>query len=189
MNEFGGSTRYIFFLHWSLHVPKEIYSNYECICFHMTDVPYGRGGTPLQNLILRGHSQTKLSALKMVDEMDAGPVYAKRPLSLEGRAEDIYKRAAEISLAVCQWMIENEPAPVPQSGEIVTFKRRKPDESRLNETMSFDEIYNAIRMVDAPGYPNAYISFGDMLLKFTDAQWTEGKLEARVMFEAKDDKN
>src|SRR5882672_1131472 len=47
--------RYIFFLHWSWKVPEELVGNYECVCFHMTDVPYGRGGSPLQNLILRGH--------------------------------------------------------------------------------------------------------------------------------------
>lgn len=52
--------RYLFFVHWSWKVPPEIVNNYECICFHMTDVPYGRGGSPLQNLIVRGHRQTKL---------------------------------------------------------------------------------------------------------------------------------
>ena len=57
------SPRYIFFLHWSFKVPDEIVSNYECVCFHMTDVPYGRGGSPLQNLIIRGHQDTKLTAL------------------------------------------------------------------------------------------------------------------------------
>ena len=39
------------FLHWSWKVPAEILETYECVCFHMTDVPYGRGGSPLQNLI------------------------------------------------------------------------------------------------------------------------------------------
>jgi len=33
---------------------KEIFENYEIILFHMTDLPYGRGGSPLQNLIVRG---------------------------------------------------------------------------------------------------------------------------------------
>src|SRR5690349_23344827 len=46
--------RYLFFLHWSWKVPTEIVKEFECVCFHMTDVPYGRGGSPLQNLILRG---------------------------------------------------------------------------------------------------------------------------------------
>ena len=69
--------RYIFFLHWSWLVPEELFANYECVCFHMTDVPYGRGGSPLQKLIARGHRETKLTALRMVGELDAGPVYYK----------------------------------------------------------------------------------------------------------------
>ncbi len=88
---------YIFFLHWSWKVPQEIVENFECVCFHMTDVPYGRGGSPLQNLILRGHRETKLSALRMTSEFDAGPVYFKEPMSLEGNAEEIYVRAAQLS--------------------------------------------------------------------------------------------
>jgi methionyl-tRNA formyltransferase len=51
--------RYLFFLHWSWKVQDEIVDNYECVYFHMTDVPYGRGGGPLQNLIMRGHQWTK----------------------------------------------------------------------------------------------------------------------------------
>lgn len=39
--------RYIFFPHWSHKVPAEIVERYECVCFHETDVPYGRGGSPL----------------------------------------------------------------------------------------------------------------------------------------------
>lgn len=70
----------------------------------MTDVPYGRGGSPLQNLILAGHADTQLTALKMVEEMDAGPVYAKRPLSLEGKAQDIYEKAGELSFSLNVWI-------------------------------------------------------------------------------------
>ncbi len=44
--------KYIFFPHWSWVIPKDIYTNFERVIFHMTDVPFGRGGSPLQNLIL-----------------------------------------------------------------------------------------------------------------------------------------
>ena len=64
----------------------------------MTDVPYGRGGSPLQNLILAGHTETKLTALRMVNEMDGGPVYVKMPLKLEGAAQEIYIKAGELSI-------------------------------------------------------------------------------------------
>lgn len=38
--------RYIFFPHWSWMVSDEIIENFECVCFHSTDLPYGRGGSP-----------------------------------------------------------------------------------------------------------------------------------------------
>ena len=46
--------KYIFFPHWSWKVNKEIFENYECIAFHTAPLPYGRGGSPIQNLIIRG---------------------------------------------------------------------------------------------------------------------------------------
>ena len=46
--------RCIFFPHWSHRIPKEVHDRFECIVFHMTDLPFGRGGSPLQNLIARG---------------------------------------------------------------------------------------------------------------------------------------
>lgn len=44
---------YIFFPHWSWIIPPEIYNNFNCIVFHMTDLPFGCGGSPLQNLLVR----------------------------------------------------------------------------------------------------------------------------------------
>ena len=69
----------IFFPHWSYIIPAEIY---ECIIFYMTDLPFGRGGSPLQNLIVRVIYETQISALRCVKELDAGHIYMKRPLSL-----------------------------------------------------------------------------------------------------------
>ena len=63
----------------------------------MTDLPFGRGGSPLQNLIERGIYETKLSALRCCKELDGGDIYLKRPLSLWGTAEEIYLRAAELT--------------------------------------------------------------------------------------------
>jgi len=56
--------QYIFFPHWSWIIPKRIYEAYECVVFHMTDLPFGRGGSPLQNLISRGIHQTRISAIR-----------------------------------------------------------------------------------------------------------------------------
>ncbi|MDC0865587.1 methionyl-tRNA formyltransferase, partial [bacterium] len=77
---------YIFFPHWSNIIKEDIYKNYNCIIFHMTDLPYGRGGSPLQNLIIRGHKDTMITAIRCMKGLDAGPIYIKKPLSLEGSA-------------------------------------------------------------------------------------------------------
>ena len=175
------SPRYVFFLHWNWHVHSEIWVNYECVCFHMTDVPYGRGGSPLQNLISLGHSHTMLTALRMIEEMDAGPVYVKRPLSLDGRAEDIYLRAGDVSFDIIRWMVETEPEPIPQVGESVVFKRRKPEQSVLPVGRDLVQIYDHIRMLDAPTYPHAFLQYDNCRIEFTNADFQNEEIHANVV--------
>jgi len=173
--------RYVFFPHWSWKVPKEICGRFECVCFHMADVPHGRGGSPLQNLILRGHKETKVSALRMVEELDAGPVYLKRPLGLEGRAEDIYRRLAEVVFDMMAEIVVKEPTSVPQEGEAVVFPRRTPEQSRLPAGGGLEGLYDFIRMLDAPTYPAAFIEWGRFRMEFTRASLAGKSVEAKVM--------
>ena len=86
----------VFIPHWSYLIPSSIFDNFECILFHMTDLPYGRGGSPLQNLILRGYKKTKISAIRVEAGIDTGDIYLKKELSLEGSAQDIFERANNI---------------------------------------------------------------------------------------------
>jgi len=111
-----------------------------------------------------------LTALRMVKEMDAGPVYAKRFLSLDGSASEIYLRGSKLSLEIIQWMIEHNPQPTPQEGEVVTFKRRKPEQSSLPNSGSLKNAYDFIRMLDAEGYPHAFIEHGNYLINFRNAR-------------------
>jgi len=177
----GPPPRYIFFLHWSTRVPDEWLRAHECVCFHMTDVPYGRGGSPLQNLIQRGHRQTILTALRMVHELDAGPIYTKRPLSLEGSAEEIYLRAGRLSADMIADLVLTQPQPVEQSGEPVIFKRRQPGESAIPEELeNLDQWHDFIRMLDADGYPRAFIDHGSFRLEFSRAALCNDRVVADV---------
>jgi methionyl-tRNA formyltransferase len=177
--------RYIFFLHWNEKVPREIWSRIECVCFHMTDVPYGRGGSPLQNLVVRGYRETKLSALRMVEELDAGPVYVKTPLSLSGRAEEIYLEAGRKSLELARWIAEEEPDPTPQQGEAVVFKRRAPAQSLLPDHGDISRLYDHIRMLDASGYPLAFVEHGAFRIEFFHANLENGEVRASVVIRGK----
>ena len=181
--------RYIFFLHWSWIVPAEVLTECECVCFHMADVPYGRGGSPLQNLILRGHSATKLTALRMTGEIDAGPVYFKENLGLQGSAEEIYFRANRIAARMIEQLIAEQPQPVPQTGEPVIFKRRKPEESRIPPTESVNQLYDFIRMLDAEGYPRAFLEHAGFRYEFSQAALAGDQLSATVTLKPIEEKH
>ncbi len=171
---------HIFFPHWSYIVPEKIYGNFNCIIFHMTDLPYGRGGSPLQNLIVRGHKETMISAIQCVKEIDAGPVYLKKPLSLEGSAEEIFIRANHIIEEMIIEILDTNPQPEPQKGEVIKFSRRKPEDGNLSGAVSLDEVYNYIRMLDAEGYPPAFVQVGPYKLEFSRASRKVDEVVANV---------
>lgn len=158
--------QYIFFLHWNWKVPKEITDKYECINFHMTDLPFGRGGSPLQNLILRGNTHTTLTAHRMTDELDAGPVYLKTRLSLKGRAQEIYEKAARLSARMIHRIVTEGLEPSAQTGEVVYFKRRTPEQSEIPENV--EDMYDFLRMLDAQTYPNAFLRYAGYRFEFWD---------------------
>ena len=173
----------IFFLHWSDRIPAEVLKKHICIGFHMTDLPYGRGGHPLQNLILRGHKETVISAYQMTDKMDAGPVYTKSdPIPLEGKAEDIYFIAAQTSIRMAAEIIARKLEPKEQEGKATIFKRRKNGPIPVNGVM--EDIYNHIRMLDADFYPLAYINHGQFHIAFSDAVYDKETelMEAKAYF-------
>ena len=159
----------IFIPHWSYIIPSAIFERYECIVFHMTDLPYGRGGSPLQNLIVRGLTATKLSALRVEVGLDTGPVYLKMDSSLSGTAEEIFVRVNKLVGKMIVEIIQNNLQPVPQEGDPVVFKRRKPEQSDMSGLEKLEEIFDYIRMLDADGYPHAYIEKGEFRYEFTRA--------------------
>jgi len=135
----------------------------------MTDLPFGRGGSPLKNLIFRVYKETKLSSLRCVSELDAGPVYLKEPLSLLGSAEGIYSRANHLIEKMILRIIRERPKPQEQQGKVTLFKRRKPEQDDWSDAVSMDEVFDRIRMLDAEGYPPAFVQVGPYKLEFTRA--------------------
>lgn len=179
---------WIFFPHWSWVIPKEIHGQYKCVIFHMTDLPYGRGGSPLQNLIVRGHKDTMLSALQCGAKFDAGPVYKKVPLSLDGSAEEILQRATSLMEDMIVDIVESDPIPVSQSGDVSIFKRRSPQEGDVSTLETLEQVYDYIRMLDAENYPKAFIRTPYLSFEFSQAKSDTDSVEARVRIRRRDEK-
>lgn len=165
----------IFIPHWSYIIEKDIYESYECIVFHMTDLPFGRGGSPLQNLIVRKIYETKISAIKVQEGIDTGDIYLKEDLNLDGSASEIFKRANKIIKKMISEILENKLTSYPQEGEVVKFNRRKTEQSNIDGLMNLVSIYDYIRMLDADGYPKAFIENKHFKFEFFKARFEKGE--------------
>lgn len=192
MNIDQGKIGYIFFFHWSTIVPKEIYEHYNCVVIHTSNLPDGRGGSPLQNQIVDEIIHTRVNAIKMVKELDAGPIYMNIPITLQGTISDIWMTIAQSAKIIIFEMIENpnlEPITQLVRGDEKKYHRRKDNQLRL-EDYSDDgsKIYDFIRMLDGGKYPKAYIEIGNYRLEFSRASFDGQEILADVTITKKQDK-
>ena len=171
---------FIFFPHWSYKVNEEIIKNYKCICFHSAPLPYGRGGSPIQNMIIRGHKETEVCSLLMEEEFDAGPVFLRTPVSLKGNLDEILIRIYEAIAEQIKLFKEKEIKPEEQEGEIVKFRRLKEEDNQINFLDDSKKIFDQIRMLDCDLYPSSYVNIGDYKIEFTSASLNKGILECKA---------
>jgi methionyl-tRNA formyltransferase len=88
-------------------------------------------------------------------------------LSLHGSAEEIYLRASEVIEQMIFEIVRTNPEPVEQAGEPIFFKRRSPDQGNLLNAQSLEQAFDLIRMLDAAGYPRAFVNVGKFCMKFS----------------------
>tara|TARA_B100001989_G_scaffold223163_1_gene176943 strand:+ start:3642 stop:4313 length:672 start_codon:yes stop_codon:yes gene_type:complete len=166
----------IFFPHWSWKVPNEIHKKYKCILFHTAPLPFGRGGSPIQNLILLGYKKSPVCALRMVEELDAGPIYSKSELSLEGPLSTIFKRLNIIVNDLIKELIEFMPEPTMQKGNHFHFRRLNKEDNKIPNKGSLENFYDRVRMLDDSTYPNPFIVYGDYIIEFNEAKFSNGEI-------------
>jgi methionyl-tRNA formyltransferase len=171
----------VFLPHWSWIVQEELYTKFELVIFHMTDLPYGRGGSPLQNLLARGIYDTKITALRCSSGIDKGPIYLKRPFSLaDGTAQELYTRASHVIEDMIVEITASNPPPQPQTGDPVVFKRRGPNEGDLASVSTLRQAHDYIRMLDAEGYPSAFLEVGGLKYEFSGSSLGAEGVRAQV---------
>jgi methionyl-tRNA formyltransferase len=153
-------------------IEKNLFKNYTCIQFHTSDLPKFRGGSPVQNQIIKGIKKTKITAFKMNSKIDSGDICMKRNVNLNGNGEDIYKRIEIIALKMAIKIAKMKKINfIKQLGKVSYFKRRKPEDSNLEliKNSNLPKIYDFIRMLDADGYPKAFLKIGDKKIALNNA--------------------
>ena len=173
----------IFFFHWSYIVPKNIYNKYECINIHTSNLPDGKGGSPLQNQIIDNIMHSKVNALRMSDDgLDAGPVYCSKNVTLQGNLNDIWLMLSKITYDLIDTIITNNTTPTPQmkNSNCKIYKRRR-DNKIPFESNDIIKIYDFIRMLDSKEYPNPFIEIGNYKLEFNRANFNGEKIHSDVI--------
>lgn len=158
----------IFVVGWSEILREEIVNNYTCVGMHPSDLPQYKGGSPIQNQIIDGITETKASLFRLTSKLDQGGVYLKESLSLEGDSMDkIFLNIQYSSISLFNKFLDAFPDmnPIDQEGVgYKTYARRKPSDSKITkeelEDLDVRALYNKIRCLTDP-YPNAYIEGAD----------------------------
>ena len=152
--------------------------------FHTSNLPYDKGGSPIQNQILNGVKKTKVNAIKMTGELDAGPVYCSSTVTLQGSLTDIWLSIADQAKILISSCIEKNIKPVAQEENDAQYnQRRKTSSIPVNSINEIIEFYDHIRMLDAEGYPNASIKLGNFLIEFSRASIKNKKIRCDAVIE------
>jgi methionyl-tRNA formyltransferase len=179
----------VFFPHYSRIIDVKEYSGVRLIGFHTGNLPEDRGGSPIQNKILKGEYQTHVSAIKLEDKIDSGAIYTSRAIDLSyGNIEEILRR---ISKLITDMMIEISTTnliPIAQDRDTEPTKRIEVANSELPIQGNARQIYDRIRMVDGLDYPKAFIRKENHKIYFENAQLVNDELTAQAVFKFGEDK-
>tara|TARA_R110000824_G_scaffold99820_2_gene237317 strand:- start:1145 stop:1831 length:687 start_codon:yes stop_codon:yes gene_type:complete len=179
--------KWIFFFHWSEKVPKSIYNNYRCAVIHTSNLPEGRGGSPIQNQILDGIMNTRVNIIEMVDKFDAGGIYCSRGVTLQGTLTDIWLAISSVAKNLILECTSKDLRPKEQIGSPKNYKRRRDNEINFGKCKNLLQVYDVVRMLDTAHkeYPKSFCEIGDFILEFSRAKLEEGSILSDVRISKK----
>lgn len=155
----------ILFYGWSKIIPNHLLDNYACLMLHPSPLPKYRGGSPIQNQIIRGEINSAVTIFVMNDDVDSGPILKQEYLNLSGYIDEIFERIEVIGFDLTsQILVEGFDKKEQDNSKATYFSRLTPEMSEitikeLTEAPS-DYLYNKIRMLQDP-YPNPFIKTSD----------------------------
>jgi methionyl-tRNA formyltransferase len=97
------------------------------INIHPSLLPQYRGSTPIEQVILDGASKTGVSLMRIVQKMDAGPIYAQETISLTGKETKqaltarLLTKGAELLTANLDAILHDKLFPSPQDESKASF--------------------------------------------------------------------
>jgi len=124
---------------------------------HASDLPKGRGFSPIVWQILEGCREIPLRLIHAADPVDSGDIVLSDSIPFEGHElnDEIRDTLGRRINDLCMAYLEARTPPTghPQRGEATWYARRKPEDSRLDPLRSIAEQFDLLRVVDNARYP------------------------------------
>lgn len=164
----------LFILSFYKLIPEEFLNlSKNNIVIHASNLPEGKGWSPATWQILEGKNEIPLTMFEAVEKTDAGPVYLRDQVRLDGSElidEWQNKIGVKITEMVKKFITEfPEIKGIPQSGESSFYPKRTPGDSELNPDKTISEQFNLFRVVDNEKYPAFFNHKGKKyILKITE---------------------
>jgi len=114
---------------------------------HPSLLPRWRGAAPIERALMAGDAETGVSIIKLVPELDAGPIAAQRafPLGEEDDFGTVSARAGELAAELLEQALP-EPELTPQPEEGLTYAAKiGPEDRELDWSRPPEELLNRIR--------------------------------------------
>ena len=123
---------------------------------HASDLPKGRGWSPVVWGVLQGEKTITVSLIEAAEPVDSGRIYAKfrSRLKKTDLSDNINGRLAKLIVRCLNLVASNPSAkPQPQQGESTTYRRRRPDDSRVDPNQSIASQFDLLRVCDGERFP------------------------------------
>ncbi len=156
-----------------------------CINLHGSLLPKYRGAAPIQYALMNNETETGMTLMKMVKEMDAGEMYAVEKVTIDpsDNATSLFKKMGDAALRLILRELpkyfKGELPGVAQDESLVTFAPSiKPEEEKLDLNKSKEELHGYIRALsDVPG---AYLFHGESKLKIYRSEIVSSDVRGEV---------
>ncbi len=147
---------------------KSLHLNRHNLVIHESDLPKGRGMSPLSWEILLGNNTIIFTLLEANEGIDEGDYYFKDSIEFKGHElfHELKHAQGEKTIEMVLKFISNYGSylPVKQIGEPTYLKRRTPLDSQLDINRSIKDQINLLRIVDNQNYPAFFEYLGEIFI-------------------------
>jgi methionyl-tRNA formyltransferase len=127
-------------------IPKGLLERALWLNVHPSLLPRWRGAAPVERAIMAGDTETGVSIIQLVEELDAGPVGAVRafPVAEEDDAGSVFAQAAQLAPELVEEALETRDFR-PQEGEVTYAEKIGPADRELDWSRPAADLHNRIR--------------------------------------------